>query len=60
MCKVQGKIDFPKYREVLEFLNITKTYLYNFATLLLYLKLGFTGVYIIFVFLLKNIDCGIR
>ena len=39
---------------------ITKTYLYNFNPLKLdfyIVKLGFTGVYI-FLFLLKNIDCG--
>ena len=41
--------------------NITKTYLYNFDPLKPYfhiVKLGFTGVYIIFLFLLKNLDCG--
>ena len=41
--------------------HITKTYLYNFDPLkphFYILKLGFTGVYIIFLFLLKNIDCG--
>ena len=41
--------------------RITKTYLYNFDPLkpLFYtVKRGFTGVYIIFLFLLKNIDCG--
>ena len=40
---------------------ITKTCLYNFETLKPHfytVKLGFTGVYIIFLFLLKNIDCG--
>ena len=39
----------------------TKTYLYNFDPLKLHfyiVKLGFTGVYIIFLFLLKSIDCG--
>ena len=38
---------------------ITKTYLYNFDHLkphFYIIKLGFTGVYIIFLFLLKNID----
>ena len=38
-----------------------KTYLYNFDALkphFYIVKLGFTGVYIIFLFLLKNIDCG--
>ena len=38
-----------------------KTYLHNFDLLkphFYIVKLGFTGVYIIFLFLLKNIDCG--
>ena len=42
-------------------LFITKTCLYNFDPLKPHfytVKLGFTGVYIIFLFLLKNIDCG--
>ena len=41
--------------------TITKTRLYNFDPLkphFYILKLGFTGVYIIFIILLKNIDCG--
>ena len=41
--------------------NITKTYLYNFDPLKPHfytVKLGLTGVYIIFLFLLKYIDCG--
>ena len=41
--------------------SITKTCLYNFDPIKLHfyiVKLGFTGVYIIFLFLLKNIDCG--
>ena len=40
---------------------ITKTCLYNFDPFkphFYIVKLGFTGVYIIFLFLLKNIDCG--
>ena len=40
---------------------ITKTRLYNFDPLkphFYIVKLGFTGVYIIFLFLLENIDCG--
>ena len=40
---------------------ITKTRLYNFDPLkphFYIVKLGFTGVYIIFLMLLKNIDCG--
>ena len=43
------------------FVFITKTYLYNFDPLkphFYIVKLGFTGVYISFLFLLKNIDCG--
>ena len=40
---------------------ITKTCLYNFDPLKPYfyiVKLGFTGIYIIFLFLIKIIDCG--
>ena len=40
---------------------ITKTRLYNFDPLkphFYIVKLGFTGVYIIFLLLLKNIGCG--
>ena len=38
-----------------------KTYLYNFDTLkphIYIVKLGFTGVYIIFLISAQNIDCG--
>ena len=41
--------------------HITRTCLYNvdpFEPHFYIVKLGFTGVYIIFLFLLKNIDCG--
>ena len=41
--------------------NITKTYLYNFDPLkphFYIVKLGFTGVYIIFLISAQNIDCG--
>ena len=41
--------------------SITKTHLYNFDLLkphFYIVKLGFTGVFIIFLILLKNIDCG--
>ena len=41
--------------------DITKTYLYNFDLLkphFYIVKLGFTWVYIIFLLLLKKIDCG--
>ena len=40
---------------------ITKTCLYNFDPFkpnFYIVKLGFTGVYIIFLSMLKNIDCG--
>ena len=40
---------------------ITITRLYNFDPLkphFYIVKLGFTGVYVIFLILLKNIDCG--
>ena len=48
-------------RKQCTFTPITKTCLYNFDPLkpqFYIVKLGFTGVYIIFLFLLKNIDCG--
>ena len=41
--------------------NITKTCLYNFDPLKSHfyiVKLGFTGVYIIFLLSAQNIDCG--
>ena len=50
----------PVYR-LLTVYYITKTCLYNFDPLkphFYIVKLGFTGVYIIFIFLLKTIDCG--
>ena len=43
------------------FHNMTKTCLYNFDPLKSHfyiVKLRFTGVYIFFLFLFKNIDCG--
>ena len=43
-----------------QYLIITKTCLYNFDPLkphFYIVKLGFTGVYIVSLFLLKNIDC---
>ena len=50
------------HNSILEtFFAITKTYLYNVDPLkphFCIVKLGFKGVYIIFLFLLKNIDCG--
>ena len=45
----------------IDILNITKTYLYNFYPLkphFYIVKLGFTGVYIIFPISAQNIDCG--
>ena len=48
-------------REVPRSLFITKTHLYNIAPLkphFYIVKLGFTGVYIIFLIFAKNIDCG--
>ena len=42
-------------------INITNTCLYNFDPLkphFYIVKLGFTGVYIIFLISAKNIDCG--
>ena len=41
--------------------DITKTYLYNFDPLKLHfyiVKLGFTGVYVIFLISARNTDCG--
>ena len=46
-----------------KWLSITKTRIYNFDPLKPHFyieKLEFTGVYIIFLILLKNIDCGTR
>ena len=43
------------------FINITKTYLYNFDPLkphFYIVKLGFTGVIINFLISAQNIDCG--
>ena len=59
---------FPKSGVLTKSLNtsgsatvITKTCLYNFDPLKPYfyiVKLGFTGVYIIFLISAQNIDCG--
>ena len=38
--------------------GITKTCLYNFKSHFYLVKLGFTGVYIIFLISAQNIDCG--
>ena len=50
-----------RHRSAKRSLNITKTYLYNFAPLkphLYIVKLGFTWVYIIFLISAQNKDCG--
>ena len=47
--------------KVIYILSITKTYLYNFDPIkphFYIVKLGFTGVYIIFLISAQNIDCG--
>ena len=49
-----------KKRKINNF-NITKTYLYNSDALqphFYIVKLGFTGIYIIFLISAQNIDCG--
>ena len=43
-------------RKRMKIADITKTYLYNFDFYIV--KLGFTGVYIIFLISAKNRDCG--
>ena len=51
---------FPDHTDLLS-VCITKTYLYNFDSLkphFYIVKLGFTGVYIIFLISAQNIDCG--
>ena len=53
---IKYKCDLSKYKE-----NTTKTYLYNFDPLkphFYIIKLGFTGVYVIFLISAQNIDCG--
>ena len=60
-------VNFQKYLtntlvKLLADLIITKTYLYNFDPLnphFYIVKLGFTGVYIIFLISAQNIDCGL-
>ena len=47
--------------ELLKKTGISKTWLYNFDPLkphIYIIKLGFTGVYIIFLIFAENIDCG--
>ena len=58
-CKLSPKETISMKCEKL--FSITKTYLCNFDPLkphFYIVKLGFKGVYIIFLFLLKNIDGG--
>ena len=50
-----------KYISVILFVSITKTSPCNVQPLTSHfyiVKLGFTGVYILFLFLLQNMDCG--
>ena len=57
--KIEAKKVWNKVCEILE--HITQPCLYSFDPVKPHfytVKLGFTGVYIIFLFLLKNIDCG--
>ena len=52
---------FDCYNKLVRSISITKTYLYNFDPLkphFYVVKLGFTGVYIIFRISAKNIVCG--
>ena len=62
--RYEGKIDWlsDEGQSKLWYFNaITKTYLYNFDPLkphFYIVKLGFTGVYIIFLISAQNIDCG--
>ena len=52
---------FPVNSNICKKLYITKTYLYNFDPLkphFYIVKLGFTGVYIIFLISAQNMDCG--
>ena len=49
------------FRYITKLLLITKTCLYNFDPLkphFYIVKLGFTGVYIVFLISAQNIDCG--
>ena len=61
---IQRKSDANLQKQVEEdaiIQSITKTYLYNFDPLkphFYIVKLGFTGVYIIFLISANNIDCG--
>ena len=53
--------EFAEKAAVCKLSNITKTRVYNFDPLKRHfynVKLGFTGVFIIFLILLNNIDCG--
>ena len=51
----------PSYQDIYVLFAITKIYLYNFDPIkpnFYLVKLGLTGVYIIFLISAKNIDCG--
>ena len=51
----------PIFRVITVYIYITKTYLYNFDPLkphFYIVKLGFIGVYIIFLISAQKIDCG--
>ena len=61
MHDYQPEQRFRKIRKLMSVIYITKTYLYNFDPLKPHfytVKLGFTGVYIIFLISAQNIDCG--
>ena len=50
-----------EFNDIVDIIKVTKTCLYKFDPLqphFYIVKLGFTGVYIIFLILLNNIDCG--
>ena len=59
--KISIKLYVELYSRGTHCLYITKTCLYNFDPLkphFYIVKLGFTGVYIIFLISAQNIDCG--
>ena len=62
-CRDITNLDFSQGRDnrTIDLYSITKTRLYNFDPLephFYIVKLGFTGVYIIFLISAQNIDCG--
>ena len=61
MQKESKKLPFKTHNAQKNENRITKTYLYNFDPLkphFYIVKLGFTGVYVIFLISAQNIDCG--